>query len=266
MKTFKHLKRAIFGALCVAGLATLTNVSNADTYDFNWTTPGANIATNDAAGSYHTISTEYDSSTQHLSWSGNFTAGSTGNALPNGFTLAISSGPNPKGVAGQLALFYFDASKGAPILTAYGYNGQNAVNTFSTPNPPDFIASSTANANWVNSLTYKTEANGSKTLGFDINASMINSHISPYTPAGSSFEGAKYGSNIGIWFHDYTGLQTSYLDNGYVATWNYSNQGWYDTSNEKTTSVTPESSSLVLLCVGLAGLSPVLALRRRKSQ
>ncbi len=264
MMTFKHLKRAIFGALCIAAFAALSNVSNADIYDFNWTTPGSNVSSGDAAGSYHSISSEYDTSTQRLSWSGNFTPGTTANELPNGFTLAISNGPNPKGVAGQLALFYFDASTGTPVLTAYGYNGQDASNTFNTPNPPDFIASSTINPSWINSLTNKTEANGSRTLGFDINASIINAHVSPYTPLGSVFEGAKYGPHIGIWFHDYAGLNTSYQSNGYVASWNASNQGWYDTSNETTTSVTPESSSLVLLFVGLAGLSPVLALRRRK--
>ena len=265
MMTLSSNKKGLTALLGLASLLSLGSVAKADTYDYSWSTPGSNVVTNDAAGSYNSIHSVYDSSSQNLSWSANFTTGTTGNALPTAFTLVISNGPNPKGSSGQLAIFYLDASSGTPILSVYGYNGKNAIDSFNNPSPSDTIASSLNDTSWIHSLTYKTEANGSKTLGFDVNATAINNHVSPYTPAGGKWDGAKYDKSIGIWFHDYAGLSTSY-SNGYLTSFNPSNQGWYDTTDQKTTSVTPEASSLLLLGFGLAGLAPVALLRRRKSK
>src|SRR5690606_41362588 len=92
---------------------------------------------------------------------------------PDGSTLALNNGPNPKGHAGELALLYFDASRSTPVLTAYGYNGQNSVTTFydgSHSNGtqfPDLIDSSRGGPGWVHNLIKRDESNGSRTLGFE---------------------------------------------------------------------------------------------------
>ena len=266
MMTLSSNKKGLTALLGLASLLSLGSVAKADTYDYSWSTPGSNVVTNDSAGSYNTIHSVYDSSSQNLSWSANFTTGTTGNALPTAFTLVVSNGPNPKGTTGQLAIFYLDASSGAPILSVYGYNGKNAIDSFNNPSPADTIASSLNDTSWIHSLTYKTEANGSKTLGFDVNATAINSHVSPYTPAGGKWDGAKYDAKASESGSTTTPVfQTSY-SNGYLTSFNPSNQGWYDTTDQKTTSVTPEASSLLLLGFGLAGLAPVALLRRRKSK
>lgn len=274
-KTHFIIKRvAVLGTISLLSL-TLPAFSNADPiYEYTWNSPGANIATNDSAGTIRNISSAYDPTTQKLSWTVNFTGAPGTGVLPDAFHLVLSNGPNPKGHPGQLALFLFDATSATPTLSVVGYNGENnlssLVNGVPSPNSaaPDQIASSANDSSWINSLTAQNNADGSRTLGFDINASGINNRTSPYTPAGEVWEGAQYGANIGIWFHSYSGASFPYV-NGFACGSSFAYHGWRDASNEPTVpvtpnAVTPETNSLALLCFGLLGMAPIAMLRRRR--
>lgn len=216
---------------------------------------------NNAAGTFDSINSTFNAATNRLTWSSTF----TGSTVPEGFWLAISGGPNPKGIAGELALFYFDATKsGGPRLTAYGYNGVNGNTSYFDGNgavsgnqAPDKIISSVTNSSWINSLTY-SRANGKTTMSFDINATAINNRTSPYSTNGS-WSGAKYGDKIGIWFHTARGLTTEYGTDGFLKNFSACTQGWFDGQNFNTQAV-PEPASMAAL-----GLGAIAVIRRKRA-
>ena len=119
-------------ACAVAGGASAT------TYVFDSTS----VAQNPSAGFIERITTTYTPSNNAFTWSVTFA-----DQLTTGYTLAVSPGPNPKNNPGQLALIYFDASDTSDVaVSAYGYNGLNALNSFVDGNgavagvqAPDFI-------------------------------------------------------------------------------------------------------------------------------
>ncbi len=162
-------------------------------------------------------------------------------------------------------MFYFDGSSGTPTLSAYAYNGVNCASSAYDGSPlsgkqtPDTIASSLLDNSWINALTFNT-GGGITTLGFDIDASVINNHVPLYPgPNGpSEWTGAAFGEQIGVWFHQFAGVSTGYT-NGYLSSFGASRQGWLDGSNFQT-SVVPLPPAALL---GGAGLVGFLVRRRR---
>lgn len=241
-------------ASILAGSLVVASISSATTFSVTEVPAalGSAIGYDQSAGKINSFTASYNDVTQALSFSANF-GPRPGQGVPtaDGFHLVLSDGPNPKGTNNQLAIFYFDASKSLPTLTAYAYNGANTNSSYIDPN--DRIGSSKVDSSFVYSLTNKNETDGSRTLGFSINATTINNHKPK-----PGWEGSKFGALLGIWFHPYAGLTTTYKD-GYLSSLTRKHEGYVDGENLPTQSV-PEPVTMAAFGAGLLALA-----RRRKN-
>ena len=201
------------------------------------------------AGVAENFDISFNTDTKVLRWVVNFSEFS--GRLPNGFHLVLNDGPNPKGHDGELASFYFDASNlSQPKLTVYSFNGANNLISWKDGSkeagtqPADKILSSVAPAGsaknpsgWLLQLISKNEANGTRTLGFVINTTILNNHtpLYPSQTPGEVWKGAQFGTLLGIWFQPLAGVQASYENDGFLKTFSRQYQGTYDKANIKTT-------------------------------
>lgn len=244
------MKKSSFGLLALAVLGSA--VGQASTFSISGdpstfkTAPGGYVGINNAVGKIQNLSSSFDTQSNVLSWSAKF--GSSGSNKVDSFWLVLSPGPNPKGNHHELAIFYFDASQSLPTLTAYAYNGQNAETSYITPN--DRINSSKVDSSWIKSLTVQDGSDGSRTLGFRVDATAINNHKS------GGWTGAQYGNNMGIWFHPMTQTTSSYKD-GYLTDYKHGLGGYVDAADVQTV---PEPATMAVIGLGLA-----FCARRKKS-
>ncbi|MCG9896204.1 MAG: PEP-CTERM sorting domain-containing protein [Fimbriimonadaceae bacterium] len=184
------------------------------------------------------------------------------------FWVAFSPGPNPKGHAGELALYYFDARNASnPIVTAYAYNGANGFTSAVDGSPasgtqaPDKIASSLVTPNFLNSASVVNNGNGTRTFSMNLDATLINDHT-PLYPGSSPWLGSQWGDKLGIWFHAADITKGVYGADGFFKSdFSALDRGWLDTANMPATPV-PEPASMALLGGAAAAL---IARRRRKA-
>jgi hypothetical protein len=255
------MKRSLVIATALATFS-LAGSALATTWSYTWNRPSGASPTNDGAGLFKSVTTSYNDATKQFTWSASFTAGA-GGVLPDAFTLAVNNGPNPKGIAGQLALIYFDASSaGTPKVTVYGYNGQNSFTSWQDGNgvasgnqTPDKIISSTNNAGITASVT---NIAGVRTLSLSMNAATVNAFNSAYDTVTDPWEGIKFDQNLGFWYHPLSGADFTYNSAGWITNFNYCSQGWFDTSGLRTVP-TPGAAAL-----GLMGSSMFLRRKRTK--
>ena len=250
---------------CVIGTALIMSAAgsaSAAIYQWNWNRgdPG-NYGLNDNGGRFESVAATFDTNTKRMNWSVTFS-----DAVTVGMYLAVNNGPNPKGHPGELALIYVDArDPGDVVLTAYGYNGQNSINSFNDGNgnvsgnqAPDVIKNVGERSSWVMNATRSDNA-GKRTISFDIDATDINAHTPLYPdPNGDPWFGIGFMQKLGLWMHTFRQFDVSYGPAGEITNINRNGEGWFDGANFNTTLI-PTPGAVVLAGLALIGTS-----RRRR--
>ena len=236
-------------SLALAALPVLFSIApaTAATYTFE----GNNLPGNLSAGKNSHIKTTFNSNTDILTWSSTYTYDpNSTTSLAEGAWLVLSDGENPKNNADEYAIFYLDGIN--EKVSIYNYDGVNSANSYKYEN---FLGS--------DDLTVINNGN-ERTFEFSIDMSDINDDTAGLFDD-NTWKGAAFDENIGIWFHGAGGLTTQYNNNDLndgLHTFSYTNQSWYDTSNQTATAV-PEPGSMAAL--GLFALAAVGQLRKRSS-
>lgn len=243
-------------AVFTLGSLVLASAAQASVYEMSWNgQTSSNVSANHSAGKIKSMNAAFDSTTNRLKYEVTFGKSSTG-IKPDGFWLVISPGARPKGHANELAIYYYDATGTSPTLTAYNYNGTNGDTSYRTGTK---LLSSKTMPNSVFSLT-KSNVGQDRVLGFDINATAINSHKPSGVGPKNEWTGSKFGSKIGVWMHPVASLSTSYNCDGFLNKFNFCKDGSF-IAEDLRTQVVPEPASAAILAMGGA----VLVLRRRKN-
>ncbi len=271
---------SLTAAILTTGFLT-ANAAQADVYGFEWDRPAVfdgnagPIYVSDEAGVITSITTQYNSDTQSLSFVAAFEPEPGTGQLPVGFFLVLNNGPMPIGMDGEFAILYFDAITGAaPTVTAYAYNGENGADSFfdgaAAPGnqAPDPIVSSINDPSFVTAAS-SVDGPGGRVLSFTIDTTAINAHNPLYGNA-VDWQGIGFDENIGVWFHPYSNLNPAYGQDGFLlpdpsgASWltwgQYPDQGeqfhgWLDATNQQSNVLIPEPASLTLIGLGAIALT-----------
>lgn len=248
--TGRSVRRLVSGFLALGGATAV----NASIYTWSYTPP--NPAQNAAGGQIVSIEAAFNTLTEEFSWYARFGAvPNRPDLLTDAFTLVVSPGPNPKNHPGEMAMAYFDATGGSPRLTIYGYNARNDMSSYfdgsnlTGTQPPDRIATSLNDlANVFADVSIVNHGDGTRTLGFTLDAASINAHLPLYPDPQDPWTGVEFGAFLGVWFHPFAGVTTAYADH-YLSSFSWQKQGWLD-ANYLQTMMIPEPASLGLLALG----------------
>lgn len=228
------MKKLIATTAALAVLAASPSALAALLYEFD-TGSGrfGNSSLNLDQRQYNNISTSYNDR-------GIFSFGTDFGAAPaDGFWLVVNAGGNPKGIRGELAIFYGDLSSGQ--LTAYEYDGRNSSTSWSNL------------ANELQDFGTAIQTNGNA-FNFSIDVSAMNER----TDLGTEWRGAQFAEQVGIWYHPSWGTTMTSDPFSY----GYSQQGWYDVSYRNTlVTDVPEPGTIALFGSALLGL---FGLRRKR--
>ncbi|MEM9122294.1 MAG: VPLPA-CTERM sorting domain-containing protein [Pseudomonadota bacterium] len=244
--------RRVFGLISGLALAMgAAGPASAITYAYTVDSPSLG----NAAGSIETFFTQYDTTSAQYSLS--ISVAANNGVQSDGFWSVTSPGPNPKGIADELAILYADGQSGE--LWAYEYNGVNGFSSFSDPSK--LIAYYPGAVSTMDDGALRTFT----ISGLDASA------IQTYSD-GSDWTGLGYADLIGVWIHpvdlEENGIEGD--ENG-INAFPVLADSFYDTLNQPTEIVAgrpgdsdvPEPAAIALVAAGLGGLWAVR--RRRKA-
>ena len=176
----------------------------------------------------------------------------------DGFWLVVSPGPNPKNHVNEYAILYGD--RAANRITAYAYDGTNSENSYLT-------------SQYLGTYDNVFSSGGTNSTMFSLDVSRINAAFS-----NPEWVGVQLGAEAGIWFHEASGTEFAYNDDGTLANFSFNAQQWLDmdamdtltgncyTGNQAyfcqpptTPNPVPAPGGLALILLALGGL----AMRRR---
>lgn len=258
---------AAAGVLCLGAAS-----SRADVFGFSYIAPQPGITPNNTGGAFHSIFATYDTGSRALTWQVNFS-----DRVTRGYWLVINNGPNPKTHAGELGIFYFDAnaafdanpSTNTLSLTAYGYNGENANNSWQDGNgsaagtPAGDLIKSANDTGWIQSIfasdVLLPGGIPGRQLSFTVDATDIVNHSPMYPDMVDPWFGTGFGDTLGLWFHPARTFNVGYGADGRITSLGTSNVGYIDASNLLTTRIPAPGAA------ALAGLGGLLLARRRRS-
>lgn len=253
--------RCVFALTVAAGLCGVASNSDASIYQWDWVRGmSGDYGLNDTGGRFESVHATFDSTSKELLWSVTFS-----NTITQGFTLALNNGPNPKGHAGELALLYVDARAANNVrVTAYGYNGQNATNSWRDGNAavsgdqkPDVIKNDAQRGTWLMDSGV-VDVGGKRTISIRVDASDLVGHDPLYPDAVDPWKGIGFDTGLGLWMHAFRTFAPTYNNNGEISALQLGSEGWFDGKNFTTRTVpAPGAAALV-------GLAAVGGLRRRR--
>lgn len=247
-------------AASVVAAGVMSPAAEAGFWQYNYSNP--------SHAWFKSMTAEFDPATNRFKW--DFTTGTQ----TNGYWIALSPGPNPKGHAGELTVLFLDAkalaanSSITPTLTAYGYNGANGITSYLDGNAavagnqtPDRIWSS-LNPDTTGTVMQLSASDTGTTRRFivELDASVIQNH-SPLYPnsAGNDWTGLAFGPQMGAWFHPTTGLNSTYGTDpsnpnfNFLTSFSYTGQASFDTTNLATQWVPAPGAVAVLGLAGIGG-------------
>ena len=221
-------------------------LASAPAFATTFTFDSSNLPGATEAGITKSITTSYNDNTDLFKWSSTYQRNKTTGLLADGLWLVANDGPNPKGHAGELAIYYLDGIN--QKVSIYEYDGSNSANSWATPG--NFLGST--------GLNVSKNGNDEITFGFELDATDLNGKaLSPI------WKGTSFDKNIGLWVHGVTGLDAKYDANGKLTKFKYSgNQSYYDSNNNQATAV-PEPASTVAL--GLFAVAGAFVKRTKQS-
>ena len=196
------------------------------------------------AGVIDSLSFVYDTD-ERLSFGSSISANN--GLLPDAGWFVLSPGPQPRGNATELAIFYMDFT--SRDVYAYAYNGINGFTSYEN--------SAAHIATYTDVLSFSDQSAGGFNISFNgLDISAVQNFM------GGDWTGAAFGDQIGVWSH-FTVLDNFSAAGGIITDFDAGLQSFFDTIDPGTTQV-PEPAGLAFF--GLLGIVGSIALRRRKAK
>ncbi len=186
-----------------------------DVWRFHWTpgTPGQTSSHNNSKWNWNEFL--YDPVLERFRFEANVDPGQ----FVDGIYLMINEGGSPATQPDVSAEVFFDLHHGAPRTTVFAYKSRSVGDRDNDGWPdagqpgPDRILSSLVDDSFVLWTTDRTETDGTRTLGFELDCREINAHRPIYGRTdGSAWRGLRFGRTIGTWAYLQQNTNSTYVD------------------------------------------------------
>ena len=223
------LSNILIVSLIILGNAVFTPLLQASDTEYHYTyfngDTGANFphpsTIDNDAGNFESVVFDYNSSSELLNVE---IVMSPPSAHPErfakSFTLSFSDRNQPHQNGSEIAIFYFDGTRQNPVLTAYTYQPSAQWDSGSWFTGDQLCTSLDIQScnGWINSLSMRNNADGTRTFAFSVYVDVINAHIPSIRNTQAAWKGAQFGEKIGYWLtpYGYPNISFFYNGNGFI--------------------------------------------------